>query len=196
MGTRAIDLTFHRYSSAEAREIRATVEEVYTASYTEAIATGEPFDTPAAFMGRFDSYIAVPGVDLVVAWHGDKAIGQTWGWPLDARAGAGWWAGLLTDPGADFIREDGTRTFALSEIMVRREHTGQHIAHALHDELLSARPEQRATLLVEPDNTRAYRAYLRWGWQRASQLRPHWQDAPVFDVLILPLPLVLGRRTQ
>ena len=73
--------------------------------------------------------------------------------------------------------------------MVRREWTGQGIAHALHDELLRRRPETRATLLVEPDNTRAYRAYVSWGWKRVAQLRPGWPDAPIFDVLILDLPL-------
>ena len=28
-----------------------------------------------------------------------------------------------------------------------------------------------------------------WGWQRVAQLRPAWPDAPIWDVLILPLPL-------
>jgi ribosomal protein S18 acetylase RimI-like enzyme len=183
----APDITFRRYGPASARQLRATVEEIYTGSYIEAIVSGDPFDQPAAFMHRFDSYSAGPDFDLIVAWHGNDAIGQTWGWPLNA--GTGWWAALLTEPEPGFSREDGRRTFALSEIMVRRAYTGRHIAHALHDELLSTRTEQRATLLVEPDNTLGYRAYLRWGWRRVAQLRPGWPDAPLLDVLILPLPL-------
>lgn len=33
----------------------------------------------------------------------------------------------------------------------------------------------------------AYRAYLRWGWRKVARLRPGWDDAPMFDVLILTL---------
>jgi hypothetical protein len=71
--------------------------------------------------------------------------------------------------------------------MVRQERTGHGVAHALHDELVRTRPEKRATLLVERDSSIAYRAYTAWGWQKAAQLRPGWPDAPLFDVLILPL---------
>ena len=93
-----------------------------------------------------------------------------------------------------FTDEDGTRTFALSEIMVREDLTGQGLAHRLHDELLGRRPERRATLLVEPDNTAAYRAYTRWGRSKVAELRPGWPDAPLWDVLIRPLPLVAVPR--
>jgi GNAT superfamily N-acetyltransferase len=83
----------------------------------------------------------------------------------------------------------GTRTFAFSEIMVDHRYTGQGIAHAIHNKLLSTRLEKRATLLVKPDNDAAYRAYLHWGWRKVNQLRPGWPDAPLFDVLILQLPI-------
>ncbi|PZS37998.1 MAG: hypothetical protein DLM62_16175 [Pseudonocardiales bacterium] len=67
--------------------------------------------------------------------------------------------------------------------------TGQGVAHALHDELLKSRREARATLLVRPENTTAYRAYTRWGWRPVGHLRPAWPDAPLMDVLIISLPL-------
>lgn len=73
--------------------------------------------------------------------------------------------------------------------MVRQDWTGQGFAHALHDELLQRRREKRATLLVRPENTTAYRAYTRWGWHPVGQLRPNWPDAPLMDVLIMPLPV-------
>jgi ribosomal protein S18 acetylase RimI-like enzyme len=98
-----------------------------------------------------------------------------------------WWGGLQLDDSADlavFTAENGQRTFALSEIMVLFELTGRGIAHALHDELLGGRSERRATLLVRPDNVRAYDTYREWGWYRIGTLRPSWPDAPTFDVLI------------
>lgn len=178
-------VTFCRYNVAEARQLRDTVETIYVRSYVEAIASADPFDSIEAFMLRFDSYTSQPDFDLVIAYHGSEAIGQTWGWPLTARSR--WWEGLLSEPEPDFIRENGRRTFGLSEIMVSRERAGKGVAHALHDHLLSARPESRASLLVEPENTRAYRAYQHWGWRKVAQLRPQWDNAPTFDVLVLAL---------
>ncbi len=179
------ELAFRRYNSAEARQLRSVVEEVYARSYVDAIASGDPFDSIEAFMHRFDSYTSVPAFDLVVVYQGDEAIGQTWGWPLTERSR--WWEGLLSEPEPGFTQEDGRRTFALSEIMVSQEWTGRGVAHALHDCLLSVRAESRATLLAEPDNTSAYRAYLHWGWRKVAQLRPRWDNAPTFDVLTLML---------
>jgi GNAT superfamily N-acetyltransferase len=183
-------VTFRHYDAAGARSIREVVAATQQNAYADAIASGDPFDSVEAFMARFDTYTRPTnlGFELVVAYTSeDEPIGQTWGWPLGPEAT--WWTGLQQEPETGFTREDGTRTFALSEIMVCKAWTGRGIAHALHDELLKGRPEQRATLLVEPDNASAYRAYTAWGWQHVTQLRPGWPDAPLFDVLILPLPL-------
>jgi GNAT superfamily N-acetyltransferase len=178
---------FRRFDREGARGGRAPVEAVYRGAYWESVEAGDPFNSPAAFMGRFGSYASIPGFDLVVAYEDGNAVGQAWGWPLGE--GSRWWEGLESEPESGFTHEDGTRTFALSEIMVIREFTGRGIAHALHNELLRGRNERRATLLAEADNTNAYRAYVKWGWRKVSRLRPHWPDAPLFDVLMLPLPL-------
>jgi GNAT superfamily N-acetyltransferase len=183
------EVAYRRFDSATARAVRETVQAIYEASYVDAIASDDPFDSVEQFMHRFDRYTQRDGFDLIIAEQDDQPIGQTWGWPLqETDTTRGWWASLLHEPEPGFTDEDGTRTFALSEIMVHRAHTGHGIAHALHDQLLAARPEKRATLLVEPDNGPAYRAYLHWGWTKVNELRPGWPDAPLFDVLILPLP--------
>jgi GNAT superfamily N-acetyltransferase len=182
-----VSLSFHRFDGAAARDARATVEAVYRGAYWASIEEGDPFNSPAAFMERFDNYASIPGFDLVIAYQDGRPAGQAWGWPLGAANR--WWEGLVSEPEPGFTDEDGTRTFALSEIMVIRDSTGRGVAHALHDQLLGRRAETRATLLAEPGNDSAYRAYLHWGWRKVAQLRPHWPDAPLFDVLTLPLPL-------
>jgi ribosomal protein S18 acetylase RimI-like enzyme len=179
-------LRFRCFSSGHARAERDTVELIYRDSYT-AEQQADPFNSPETWMSRFDSYAAGAGFDLVIAYDGETPAGQAWGWPL--RAGSSWWTGLIVEPEPGFTAETGRRTFALSEIMVRQGWGGRGIAHALHDKLLAGRNEERATLLVEPENTTAYRAYTSWGWQHVAQLRPAWPDAPLFDVLILPLPV-------
>lgn len=182
---------FEHFTAAQARGIRDTVEDVYQRSYVDAIASGDPFDSPAEFMRRFDAYTnpdRSSGFELVLARVDGAPAGQSWGWPL--QPGAAWWGGLQLDDGdpAEFTAETGARTFALSEIMVCTEYTGRGIARGLHDELLRGRTEQRATLLVGPDNDRAYRRYRKWGWYRVGALRPGWDDAPTFDVMTLTLP--------
>ncbi|MFJ9370518.1 GNAT family N-acetyltransferase [Nocardia sp. NPDC101769] len=181
-------LSFEHLDAREARARRAVVEDIYREAYVEAIQSGAPFADPAAFMNRFDAYTAPDrpaGFSLVLAVVDEHPIGQAWGWPL--HADTAWWGGLTLDDPHDideFTTEDGTRTFALSEIMVSAKLTGRGIARALHDELLGSRPEQRGTLLVRPTNTRAYQTYLRWGWRRVGTLQPNWPAAPLFDVLI------------
>ena len=180
-------VTFRRYDATAARDMRGMVAQIHDDAYAERINSGDAFDTTEAFMRRFDAYTSREGFDLVVAYiHGSPA-GQAWGWALSP--GSAWWHGLRGDVEPGFTDEDGKRTFALSEIMVCQTFTGQGIAHALHDELLGGRKESRATLLVNPDNKTAYRAYEKWGWRKAAELRPDWPGSPLFDVLILPLPV-------
>ena len=179
-----LGVSFRRYDAAEHRHLSKTVEEIYRASYVEAIESGHSFDSVEAFMARFNSYSCLPDLDLVIAYSDEGPIGQTWGWP---RKDSGWWNGVTPKPEAHFTEEDGRRTFALSEIMVVRGWTGRGIAHALYDTLLLARRERRATLLVEPDNIIARRAYEHWGWSKVGQLRPSWEDAPSFDVMVIDL---------
>ena len=83
-----------------------------------------------------------------------------------------------------FTDEDGHRTFAISEIMVRDPWRRRGVARALHDELLAGNDRERATLLAEPDNGPAQAAYAAWGWTKAAELRPHWDNAPLYDVLM------------
>jgi GNAT superfamily N-acetyltransferase len=179
-----LSVSFCRYNAAEGREFARTVEKIYKRSYVDAIANGHEFSSVDAFMDRFERYSSLPGFDLVIAHHNDEPIGQTWGWPLGENSRS--WEGLTPEPDPEFVHEDGRRTFVLSEIMVVQDWTGKGIAHALHDALLSARHEQRATLLVRPENP-ARRAYERWGWTKIGQLQPHWKGAPVFDAMILDL---------
>jgi GNAT superfamily N-acetyltransferase len=181
------DPTFRWYDATAARATRDTVALVHRESYADRIESGDPFYTVEAFMKRFDAYTSRDGFDLIIAFIDGEPVGQAWGWAL--RPNSAWWHGLVGEVEPGFTKEDGKRTFALSEIMVRRAYTGRGIAHALHDQLLGHRHEARATLLVNPTNETAYRAYLRWGWQKVAQLRPDWPDAPLFNVLILPLPI-------
>lgn len=181
------DLRLQRYGPQDARALRETIASVHRDSYADAIASGDPFESPAAFIQRFDNHARHPELDLVIAYAGSDPVGQTWGFPEAVPTIGDSRLFVQSSPGSG--QANGTGTFALCEIMVRKARTGQGIAHTLHDELLGARPEPLAELYVRADNTRAYRAYLKWGWRKVGETRPNLPDAPLFDVLILSLPL-------
>ena len=84
-------------------------------------------------------------------------------------------------------KDDGHRTFALTEIMIRGPWRRQGYARHLHDALLRNRKEERATLLVLPDNAPAKAAYAAWGWRKLGELKP-FEDSPTYDSMIVSLP--------
>jgi GNAT superfamily N-acetyltransferase len=180
-----LGIEFRRFHAARAREIHSTIEEIYEYSYTEAIARGRPCDTLESFMGRFERHAEISGLDLVVAYCNGEPIGQIWGWPLQENTRE--WDGLTPEPSEEFVSEDGTRTFAIAEIMVVDKWKRRGVAHALHDFLLATRQERRATLFVEPENIPAQHAYRKWGWFKVGQLQPTWEGAPLFDVMLIDL---------
>ncbi|AYF78800.1 GNAT family N-acetyltransferase [Nocardia yunnanensis] len=174
------------FSGNQTRTIRDTIADVQARGYVDAIATGNPFESTEAFMERFEVYSTIAGFSMVLATLDGFPVGQAFGWPLDADTT--WWAGLVLDPGQpsleEFTAEDGTKTFALSELMVDKKHTGRGIAGVLYRGLLAGRAEQRVTWLVNPANHNAYAIYRHWGARRVGTLQPAWQGAPRFHVLI------------
>jgi GNAT superfamily N-acetyltransferase len=176
------DLAFRHYDATTARAIRETVGFIYREGYAAAIDRGHPFVSGHAPMRRFDTYLRHPGFGLIIALLGEEPVGQAWGWALEA--GTRWWDGLVTAVEPGFTDEDGTRTFALCELMVRQHWTGRGFGHALHDEILRRRRERRATLLVERENATAYQAYLNWGWRKVAESQPEWPGAKLMDVLL------------
>lgn len=157
---------------------------VYEASHADVIA--DPFYSTKRFIERVQGYVKAPGFELVAAYADDAAVGLAFGYTLPTAAR--WWQGLTTPVPDGFTDETGNRTFALNELMVTPEWQGRGVAHALHDELLGRRREERATLLVRENNATAQAAYARWGWQKIGKLRPY-PDSPHFDAMILPLPI-------
>jgi ribosomal protein S18 acetylase RimI-like enzyme len=177
-----------RFSHHDALTTEASFETVvgpvYEASHADVIA--DPFYSTERFIERVRGYVKAPGFELVAAYTDKGAVGLAFGYTLPTTAR--WWQGLTTPVPDGFTDETGNRTFALNELMVTPEWQGRGVAHALHDELLGGRREERATLLVRENNATAQAAYARWGWQKVGKLRPY-PDSPHFDAMVLALPI-------
>ncbi|BCB90654.1 GNAT family N-acetyltransferase [Phytohabitans suffuscus] len=178
------DLVIERHDAAGLRAIREPVLAVYREVYADQL--GDPFRTPERFWERLDAYASRDGFGMVCASVRSELAGFALGYPLPPRSR--WWEHLRGEHEGDpaFTWEDGTRTFAFNELMTAPAWRGRGLAHAVHDALLTGRPEQRATLLTRPDNEPAHSAYLRWGWRVVGTMRP-FADSPVFDAFVLDL---------
>lgn len=175
-------LTFAHLGPDAMTELEDVVTQLYVATHGGVL--DNSFYTTDRFVGRIRGYARAPGFELVVAYHDGEPVGLALGYALPT--GARWWNGLTTPVEPGSITEDGTRTFALCEIMTHPEWQGRGVAHEVHDELLHNRPERRATLLVREDNETARAAYFKWGWHKIGKLQPY-PDSPHYDALVLDL---------
>jgi GNAT superfamily N-acetyltransferase len=175
------DITLDRLDSETAQPLIDDLVAVYLDVYADA---DPAFFNEDRYRRQLTGHMTAPRWEAVTATHGQKLIGYIYGFALPASTR--WWNGLLTDVADGFTTEDGDRTVAISEILVTAPWRRQGIARRLHDAFLAGRPEPRATLLVEPGNDPANDAYASWGWHTVAQLRPSWDNAPLYDVLIRP----------
>jgi ribosomal protein S18 acetylase RimI-like enzyme len=185
-----IHFSKHDASTAE-KVLDSVVAQVYEASHGDVISNS--FYSVERFVERVQNYVRARGFSLVAASAEGEAVGLAFGYVLSKASH--WWHGLTTPTSAGFTEENGRRTFALNELMVVPEWQGRGVAHALHDQLLKGREEERATLLVREDNATALNAYVKWGWRKVGKLRPY-PDAPHFDAMILQLPLLVSSEVR
>ncbi|MEU6957926.1 GNAT family N-acetyltransferase [Streptomyces sp. NPDC045714] len=142
------------------------------------------FASPTRSAEVLDHWTARPGWSCVVGYDNDQPVGYAYGAPLPP--GSRWWGGLLTQVSADTV----TRTYALSELMVREPWRKTGTARQLYFALLSPRREERATLLVDQDHPKVRALYRSWGWgwTTLGDLRPGLPDAPLFHAMLFNFP--------
>ncbi|MEU7608852.1 GNAT family N-acetyltransferase [Micromonospora sp. NPDC049204] len=171
-------LQLRHYSAFEAKEILDQLVKLYLEVYAD----GGEFYSEDRYRRQLDLHMQRVGWELISATVNGVLLGYIYGFPLppDTR----WWEGIHEPVPPGFTEEDGRRTFALSELLIRPAWRRRGIARALHDELVARRTELRTTLLVRPDNAAAQIAYKSWGWIKVTKLRPSWGRAPTFDVLV------------
>jgi len=156
-------------------------------TYADAYGVEPTTEKTSAFRSRASKALDRSGFNLVTARVGDQLVGFAFGYSL--AAATSWWNGLEPAPSRDFSAETGTRTFALSEIEVRRAWQGTGVGRALHDALLADRPEQRATLATGPDAP-VQAVYERWAWEKVGRVPGSSGDYyTAYDLFVVPLPM-------
>ncbi|MEV6947051.1 GNAT family N-acetyltransferase [Streptomyces sp. NPDC051172] len=175
-------LRLERRDAAGLSEIRQQLLDVYADIYKDQL--GEDFHSVERFDERLGWNAEVPGFAAVVGYLDGTPIGYAYGCTLQEMTR--WWNGLQTPVPDEATRETGSRTFALSELMVVEKVRGTGTARQIHDALLSGRPEERVTLLVERDHPKVRALYESWSYEWFGELLP-FPDAPLYDALVLRL---------
>lgn len=163
----------------ETLTLRSEILPVYASSHADQM--HDPWFAPEQFWNRLvEIYAKTRDFDLVTAWVDSKVVGYAFGSPRDTNDLWGEICARFPD-----LQASGPvyifREFAVSPEFQQRGH-----GRAIHDELLRARPEQAAYLLVRQDNAPAQAAYRRWGWVKVGTKKP-FPDSPTFDALALNL---------
>lgn len=179
------DIALRHYGREQAADLRPVLLEVYAEIYEEA-ARSDPFASIDRFAEGLDAWSNRAGWTCTVGYDHGQAVGYAYGAPL--AADTRWWGGLLTDVPQSAIAETGTRTYALSELMVRAPWRKTGVSRHLHDTLLQERDEERATLLVDQRHPKVRTLYETWGWKTLGDLRPRQKHAPLFHAMLINLP--------
>ncbi|HEY0486561.1 MAG TPA: GNAT family N-acetyltransferase [Mycobacteriales bacterium] len=185
-------VVLRHHDAEEAGPAAGRLAELYRLSHLGTPREHDPFHSVERFLERLGRYRAAPGFELVTAEADHELAGYVFGYALPRRAR--WWDGLLDPVPEGFTDETGHRTFGVNELHVGGAWRGRGIASRLHDELVRHRPEERATLLVDPGNP-AREVYLHWGYRMVGRLQP-FPDSPVYHALVLDLCDVSAPRPR
>lgn len=123
---------------------------------------------------------SAPGFRLVIASQDATPVGAIYGHQISGS----WWESAVGIP-ADVTKEWPGRTVAFIDMMVRPAWQRRGVARRMHALQLADRIEERATLLVNPANTRARAAYVKWGYERAGAIEPVAFPGKSYDAMLL-----------
>ncbi|HEY6424482.1 MAG TPA: GNAT family N-acetyltransferase [Pseudonocardiaceae bacterium] len=174
------DVELRNYTGNEFSAIRRIAIDLYREAFPHEV--DKPFWSVQRYSQRVERHAAMPGFSAVVAYNNDEPVGFAYGITLPATTH--WWTTIqppLTDPA--FTREDGHRTFALFEVIVKPKNQGHGIGRRIHDALLSKRSEERVTIATHHGNTHARDTYTRWGYHHIGTRQPA-PPAPLIDVFL------------
>ncbi|MFD9789502.1 GNAT family N-acetyltransferase [Streptomyces sp. NPDC059070] len=174
-----MDLDLHHITADGLSDVREVLVDLYVEIY--ATQRDVPFYSREQITERLDIHTSCDAWEAVIAYCQGEPIGYAYGARLPT--GSGWWTD--TDPPlpAEFTEENGTRTMALFEIMVRESWRKTGTAERIHAELLSGREEERITLLVDLEHAGVKNLYERWGYKSIGSKQP-FPDSPRYTVMV------------
>lgn len=131
-----------------------------------------------------EEYAGLRGFRIITAWAGDELVGFAYGSSLPPDSL--WWKDVKETLSEEFVKEDGNRTFALFDFVVKSNLRGQGLGSQLHARLLEGRGEERVTLLSSEPQQPAYSIWQHWGYRKVGTSEPT-KDGTILDVFVRQL---------
>ena len=179
------DLTLRHHGPEDSLALRDALVPIYATTHSHLL--DQPWYSPDDWWARLtDIYSRTRDFDLVTGWLGETVVGYAFGSPRDD--GVLWPAIQAVLPQVT----PGGPVYIFREFAVAPPVQRCGFGRLIHDELLRARGESAAHLLVRPDNIPALAAYRSWGWVRIGEAKP-FEDSPIFDAMTLDLGGRSGR---
>ena len=174
---------FQRFDKSRIEDVRQTICDIHIEVRAGDLGLTGPFYSRERFNERLSGHASAPGWEAVIGYEDDTPVGFAYCVPL--APGTRWWTAMTTPLPGGYTAEDGHRTLALNEIVVRKSWRGTGTAKALHEHLLAPRTEQRVTLLVNPKagGGKVQAVYERWGYEKIGEQQP-FPDSPVFAIMM------------
>jgi GNAT superfamily N-acetyltransferase len=183
--TSAQALQIELCDAATTLQLRDSILPVYLAAHHDQ--QSDPWATPERFWQRLEElYAPTKDFGLVCGWLDTTMIGYAFGSVRDNTSEI-WERVRSALPGIPAAPQ-AEPVYIFREFAVHPGYQGKGHGRAIHDALLSSRPETLAHLLVRLDNARATAAYVSWGWRMIGETRP-FPDSPIMNEMVLPLPL-------
>lgn len=173
------------YSADQLSDIRKFILDIHTEVRHRDFGLSGPFYDVEQFNNRLNMYATRPGWTAVIGFEEDEAAGFCFGVALASENR--WWSPMINELPAEYTRENGRRTVALQEIVVRKQWRGRGVAWQIHQEWLHQRSEERVTLLVNPTagNGSVQAVYEAWGYRKIGDQQP-FPESPVFACMMRP----------
>jgi GNAT superfamily N-acetyltransferase len=174
------------YTSEELPEIRQVILDIHAEVRHRDFGLTGPFYAIERFNERLDTYASRPGWTAVIGYEDGEPVGFCFGVPLGSNTR--WWESMINDLPEGYTNEDGKRTVALNEIVVRKPWRGRGVAWQIHQAWLSHRHEERVTLLVNPKagDGAVQAVYEAWGYRKVGDQQP-FPDSPIFAAMTRPV---------
>jgi ribosomal protein S18 acetylase RimI-like enzyme len=173
--TTAPVLEVRHYGHDDLPRIRQTLLDVHDDVYADST---DEFDE--RFPWFVDHWGGNPGFVCTIGYDRQEPAGFAYGAP--AGQGREWWREHVNPAPAR------SRTFSVSELMVRSKWRKTGASRLLHHALLDGRDEDLAVLLVDVEHPRVQTLYESWGYRKVGERQP-FPDSPVFAVMLAELPM-------